>query len=121
MKNINKYILEKLYLNKDIERQLTSKSDIIDEINYIVTTCFENVSPHKIEKTWYSEQKTSTMIVKDTWFDHIEWEISDENKVKKKTKEIREKVKDILPPENVKYTKVGPNRFWIRIYLYDPE
>ena len=121
MKKLNAYIVEKLHLNKDIETQLTSKSDIIDEINYRVSKCFENVSSSKIKMNWWSDQKTGTMIVKDIWFKEIEWEVSDENKVKKKTKEIVEKINDILPPENVKYTKIGDNKFWIRIYLYDPE
>lgn len=123
MKNINNFIIEKLHLNKDININTLTKSQIVGKILGYVQRCFEDdyhLSDNYYEIKYVDDNKSYTEKEKDTWYVEVKILFIKINE-KDIINSLSKRLNDIIPKENIQYQTVNHQYDIIKIFLYDPE
>ena len=124
MINLNKYIIEKLHLNKDIKIKSSDKTYLSNEIYYNVKHVLEDdykMSKLNYNMCSYDERKCKTNNENETWF--IGVLISKESELSKNIIESLSYSLDYLSIDkrDIKCDIYSDNKFFLKIFLYDPE
>jgi len=124
MININKYIIEKLHLNKDIKTKPFDKDYLCGEIYYRVKHVLEDdykISKLNYNMCSYDERKCKTNSNDKTWFVGVL--ISKKSELSENIIESLSYSLDYLSiyKKDIKCDIYNGNEFFIKIFLYDPE
>jgi len=124
MNNLNQYIIEKLKLNKNIKIEQNDKDYLCGEIYYHVKHVLEDdykISKLNYNMCSYDERKCKTNSNDKTWF--IGVLISKKSELSENIIESLSYSLDYLSIDkrDIKCDIYNDNKFFLKIFLYDPE